>query len=77
MTAWQDWNACKARLDRIRPRLQKRYPDSYILVCVVTGRFSIVSRRDKKLDGHTLAHTIFAEKYGRAASYTTFLGWQL
>jgi hypothetical protein len=74
---YQNWQNCWARILRLKPKLQKMYPNAYLCVAVNSGTYGLGYCSTEDRDGHQAAFKDFERKFGKIVEPTLFLGYKL
>ena len=74
---YANWENCLATVNRLKPKLQKRYPHAYVCVAVNSGTYGIGYGSAEDREGHNAAFADYERKFGIITEPTLFLGYKL
>ena len=74
---YKNWENCLARVVRLKPKLQKRFPNAYLCVAVNSGTFGIGYPSSEDREGYMAAFADYGRKFGKITEATLFLGCRL
>lgn len=81
MSSWKQelrkYQSCFNQIERLKPKLQKKYAGHYICVAVNSGSLGLGKPSDNDRDGHQAALNHYESKCGKILEPTLFLGYRL
>jgi hypothetical protein len=73
----KNWENCWAKMCRLKPKLQKRFPNAYLCVAVNSGTYGVGYGSESDREGHMAAFADYERKFGKINEPTLFLGCKL